>query len=60
MTKGKQQKPDLVEEKAVNVTFRCPESVQYELRKIALHEDRNLSKQVVHALKGWLRDRGQQ
>ena len=58
MMKDKQQKSELVKEQTIQVTFNCPESIQYELRRIAIKEDRNLSKQVAHALREWLRDRG--
>ena len=44
-------------EESVTVSICCPKEMRDAVQKVAVEEDRTLSRQVVRALREWLRDR---
>ena len=55
--KDKPDLPLIILEKLVTVSLCCPKEIRDAIQKIAVEEDRTLSRQVVRALREWLRYR---
>ncbi len=53
----KDEKPDHINimEESVTVSICCPREIRDAMQKVAVEEDRTLSRQVVRALREWLR-----
>jgi len=55
------KKPETpITEEKVHVGLKCPKGMRDAIIKIAHEEDRSLSRQIVHVLRCWLRDRAKQ
>ena len=55
---AKKPKPAIAPEKNIHVSFSCPVAIQEEIKRLAIEQDRNLTKQIVRILRLWLLSKG--